>query len=143
MSAKKRQLESKLTAMQRKAALLLVEREFTPHDERKSLDEIAAECEISVRSLYKWRNLNTDFIEYKNIIADDFLSTNRAEVYGQLMKLIKGSQPSVKAISLFMQRFGLLSERKIIETQDTGGGSSPDDIAKEIAELDELLESSK
>lgn len=139
MSAKKRQLEAKLSPKQRQAALLLVEREFMPNDERKSLDDIAAELGMSVRGLYKWRNENADFIEYKNMIADEFLSANRAEVYGQLMKLIKGPQPSVKAIDLFMRRFGLLTEKQVVETREVGGATTPDDIAKEIAELDDLL----
>jgi hypothetical protein len=139
MSAKKRQLEAKLSPKQRQAALLLVEREFTPNDQRKTLDEIASEVGLSVRGLYKWRNENADFIEYTNLIADEFLSANRAEVYGQLMKLISGSQPSVKAIDLFMRRFGLLTEKQVVETREAGSGTTPDAIAKEIEELDELL----
>lgn len=139
MSAKKRQLEAKLSPKQRQAALLLVEREFTPNDQRKTLDEIASEVGLSVRGLYKWRNENADFIEYTNLIADEFLSANRAEVYGQLMKLISGSQPSVKAIDLFMRRFGLLTEKQVVETREVGSGTTPDAIAKEIEELDELL----
>ncbi|MCP1354653.1 phBC6A51 family helix-turn-helix protein [Aneurinibacillus migulanus] len=139
MSAKKRQLEAKLSPKQRQAALLLVEREFTPNDQRKTLDDIATEVGLSVRGLYKWRNENADFIEYTNLIADEFLSANRAEVYGQLMKLISGSQPSVKAIDLFMRRFGLLTEKQVVETREVGNGTTPDAIAKEIEELDELL----
>lgn len=139
MSAKKRQLEAKLSPKQRQAALLLVEREFTPNDQRKTLDEIASEVGLSVRGLYKWRNENADFIEYTNLVADEFLSANRAEVYGQLMKLISGSQPSVKAIDLFMRRFGLLTEKQVVETREAGSGTTPDAIAKEIEELDELL----
>jgi hypothetical protein len=71
------------------------------------------------------------FIEYKNALADDFLSEKRAYVYGQLMKLIGGSQPSVKALDLYLRRFGLLTEKQVITTEDNGGSRSNDDLASE------------
>jgi hypothetical protein len=60
-------------------------------------------------------------------------------VYGQLLKLIEGEQPSVKAIDLFMRRFGLLTEKQVISTEDNSGSRSNDDLASELAELDDLL----
>jgi hypothetical protein len=60
-------------------------------------------------------------------------------VYGQLLKLIGGEQPSVKAIDLFMRRFGLLTEKQIIATEDASGSRSNDDLQKELEELDDLL----
>jgi hypothetical protein len=143
MSAKKRQMEAKLTPKQRHAALLLVEREFTEDSERKTLDEIAEEVGISVRGLYKWRTQNKTFIDYVNCIADEFLESKRAVVYRQMMKLIEGQHPSVKAIDLYFKRHGLLTEKQIVETRDGNDGSSPEEIEKEIAELDELLKDSE
>ncbi|WP_426043247.1 phBC6A51 family helix-turn-helix protein [Bacillus pumilus] len=66
------------------------------------------------------------------------MSSHRSEVYGQLMKLIKGPQPSVKAIDLFMKRYGLLTEKQII-TDNTTADESVDDIQNEADKLDALL----
>ena len=137
--ARKKALEARLDPRQRIAALLCVEREMTDEVERKSFDEIAEEVGVSRQSLYKWRTQNKTFIEYTNLLADDFLESKRARVYRQLMKLIDGPQPSVKGIQLYLQRHGLLTERQLIETKDVGSSRDNEDIAKEIAELDDLI----
>jgi hypothetical protein len=74
------------------------------------------------------------------MLADDMLATHRAEVYAQLMKSIRGSQPSIKAIDLYLRRFGLLTERQVVENANDGNNRSNEDLAKELAELDALLE---
>lgn len=136
---RKKQLESKLDARQRMAALLVVERELSETATRKNFDEIAAEVGISVDGLYKWRTQNKTFIEYVNVLADEFLESKRAVVYRQMMKLIEGSQPSVKALDLYFRRHGLLTDKTVVEQSDGSGGRSNDDIERELSELDELL----
>ncbi|WEZ19126.1 phBC6A51 family helix-turn-helix protein [Bacillus subtilis] len=135
-----KELESKLTVQQRKAALLLVENDViaAASGEKKSQEEIAKEVGVDRITTYRWRHQNATFIEYMNLLADDMLSSHRAGVYGQLLKLINGKQPSVKAIDLFMKRYGLLTEK----VQTTTGSTEPSsnaDIEKEIAELGEIL----
>lgn len=135
-----KELESKLTVQQRKAALLLVENDViaVASGEKKSQEEIAKEVGVDRITTYRWRHQNATFIEYMNLLADDMLSSHRAGVYGQLLKLINGKQPSVKAIDLFMKRYGLLTEK----VQTTSGPTEPSsnaDIEKEIAELGEIL----
>ena len=139
MSNKMRELEAKLTAQQRKAALMLVENELLETGEKRTQEDIAEEVGVSYKTIWSWRTQNRNFIAYKNEIADDFLSDKRDRVYGQLMKLINAPQPSVKAIDLFMRRHGLLTDRQVTETLDGSSNRSDDDIAKEIAELDDLL----
>lgn len=132
-------LEAKLTAQQRSAAYLLVENELLEVGEKRTLEQIAEELNITYKTLWKWRTRNQTFIEYKNAIADDFLADKRDRVYSQLMKLIDAPQPSVKAIDLYLRRHGLLTEKQVITT-DTGEGSrTNEDLAKELEELDELL----
>lgn len=139
--SRKKQLEAKLDPRKRHAALLLVERDLTDDlgGERKTMDEIAAEVGVSRQAIHNWNTQDRNFIEYKNLLADDFLDAKRSLVYRQLMKLIEGPQPSVKAIDLFMRRHGLLTDRSIVETKEISGGRSNEDIAKELDELDELL----
>jgi hypothetical protein len=133
-------LEAKLDARKRKAAYLLVENELRETGDKRTQEDIAAEVGVTYKSLWSWRTQDKDFIEYKNAIADDFLSEKRAFVYGQMMKLIGGSQPSVKGIDLFLRRFGLLTEKQVTITEDGGSNRSNEDIAKELEELDELLD---
>lgn len=139
MSKRLKALEARLDARRRKAAYLLVENELRETGDRLTQEDIAAEIGVSYKTLWEWRTKDAVFIEYKNALADDFLAEKRAYVYGQLMKLIGGSQPSVKALDLYLRRFGLLTEKQVIATEDTGGTRSNDDLAAELAELDDLL----
>ena len=137
---RQKELESHLTGPQRRAALLLVERELSDKDAQRTYESIAADVGVSRESLRKWRYQNAAFIEYVNLIADDFFASERAFVYRQLMKLVRGTNgaPSVKAIDLYFKRFGLATER--IVTEDvTAGNQSDSDIVAELEELDDLL----
>jgi transposase-like protein len=138
--ATKKELENKLTLKQREAALMLVENELqSDSDERKTQEEVAEALGVSRMALYKWRTQNKSFIEYKNMLADDFFSEKRDVVYRQLFKLITSTQPSVKAIDLYMRRHGLLTDKTVIEEVSAGSNKTAEQIAAEISELDELL----
>lgn len=136
---RKKALEAKLDANHKKAVYLLVENELLPKKEQRTKEEIAQEVGVTYKTIWSWSTRNKDFIEYKNLIADEFLEGNRNRVNAQLMRLIDGEQPSVKAIDLYFRRFGLLTERKQIELDNGEGSRTNDDLAKELVELDELL----
>lgn len=134
-----KQLEAQLSFEKRKAAQACALNEIMPEGgEKKTQEQLAEELGMSRMGLYRWRTQDSTFIEYMNLIADDMLSSHRSEVYGQLMKLIKGPQPSVKAIDLFMKRYGLLTEKQII-TDNTAADESSEDIQKEVDDLDRYL----
>lgn len=139
-SKKMRELEAKLTPQQQKAAFLLVENDLRDNGDKRTQEEIAEEVGVTYKTIWSWRKQNRNFIDYKNEIADDFLAEHRSGVYGQLMKLINGSQPSVKAIDLYLKRFGLLTEKQVNVTEDNSGSRSNEDLQKELADLDELLD---
>jgi Helix-turn-helix of insertion element transposase len=130
--SRKEQLKARLTAAQQKAAYMLVENELLPTGDAMTLEEIAKECGVERMTLYRWRTRNEDFIEFKNLIADDFLSTDRERVYGVLMKMIFGKQPSVKALDLYFKRFGLLNDKLTVE--QTGNDYSAPVTAQDVAE---------
>jgi len=136
---RKKALEAKLDANHKKAVYLLVENELLPKKEQRTKEEIAQEVGVTYKTIWSWSTRNKDFIDYKNLVADEYLESNRNRVNAQLMKLIDGEQPSVKALDLYFRRFGLLTERKQIELDNGEGARTNDDIAKELAELDELL----
>lgn len=137
---RKKALEAKLDAAQKKAVYLLIENELLPKKEQRTKESIAEEVGVTYKTIWSWSKRNKDFIEFKNIIADEYLESNRNRVNAQLMKLIDGEQPSVKALDLYFRRFGLLTERKQIEVDNGEGSRTNDDLARELAELDELLE---
>jgi hypothetical protein len=136
-----KELEAKLTEQQKKAAFMLVENDIKQNkdDTKLTYEQIAAEVGISYKCLWEWRKKNRNFIAYKNEISDDFLTERRARVYGQLLKLIEAEQPSVKAIDLFMRRFGLLTEKTVVENVDGNSSRNDDDIKRQLDELDDLL----
>lgn len=136
---RKKALEAKLDANHKKAVYLLVENELLPKKEQRTKEEIAQEVGVTYKTIWSWSTRNKDFIDYKNLVADEYLESNRNRVNAQLMKLIDGEQPSVKALDLYFRRFGLLTERKQIELDNGEGARTNDDLAKELAELDELL----
>lgn len=140
--SRQEQLKSKLTAQQIKAVYLLVESEImdNKNENKLNLGDIANEVGVDRMSLYRWRTRNQDFIEFKNLVADDFLASDRERVYSVLREMIFGKHPSIKAIDLYLKRFGLLSEKVITETADSGGGRSDDDIKKQLDDLNKLLE---
>lgn len=140
MSRRLKALEAKLDARKLKAAYLLVENELRETGEKHTQEEIASEVGVTSKTIWEWKTKDSVFIEYKNALADDFLAEKRAFVYGQLMKLIGGSQPSVKALDLYLRRFGLLTEKQITVTEDGSGSRSNEDLAKELEELDDLLD---
>ncbi|PKJ52712.1 MULTISPECIES: phBC6A51 family helix-turn-helix protein [Bacillus] len=137
--ASKKELESRLNLKQREAALLLVENEMNIEGDRKTQEELANELGITRMCLYKWRTQNKSFIDYKNMIADEFFSEKRDFVYRQLLRTISGSQPSIKGIDLFMRRHGLLTDKKVIEDNSADGVKSNADLEKELAEISALI----
>jgi DNA-binding XRE family transcriptional regulator len=140
MSKRLKALEAKLDARKRNAAYLLVENELRETGDKRKQEEIAEEVGVTSKTIWEWKTKDPVFIEYKNALADDFLSEKRAYVYGQLMKLIGGSQPSVKALDLYLRRFGLLTEKQVMVSEESGSTRSNEDLARELAELDDLLD---
>jgi hypothetical protein len=140
MSRRLKTLEAKLDARKQKAAYLLVENELRETGDKRSQEEIAEEIGVTSKTIWSWKTTDPVFIEYKNAIADDFLSEKRAFVYAQLMKTISGPQPSIKGIDVFMRRFGLLTEKQVVVNEDLGSSRSNEDLAKELEELDDLLD---
>lgn len=136
----KKELESRLNLKQRQAAMLLVENEFNIEGTQKTQEEIAQEVGITRMGLYKWRTQNKTFIDYMAIISDEFLKSQQAFVYRQLMRTISGKNPSIRGIDLWMRRHGLLTDKKIIEDNTgTDGVKSNTEMEAEIAEIKALL----
>lgn len=140
---RRKRLEAQLDPRQRKAALLIVERDLSDEaievGKRMTFEQIGKEVGVSRKCIHDWRTKNKAFIDYVNLLADDYLDAKRARVYNRMMALIESEQPSVKAIDLYMRRFALLTDKSLVETTEPSEGRSNEDIEAQIKELDGLL----
>lgn len=145
--SKKELLGARLTPQQRLAAQEMVDNQFgllTEDGSKLTNLQLQERLGIGNDTFYRWRR-DSDFIAYMNVLADEELDVNRAEVYAQLIKAVRGGAngiPSVKALDLYMKRFGLLVERSVItdEREDAYRPVKTDaQIAAELAELDRMI----
>lgn len=144
-------LEAQLTPQQRKAAQLIVTNEWaellTDDGKKKNAQEMADEIGIARSTYFEWKAQEV-FGAYVNYLTDMQLSAMRSEVNTALMKAIRGGAngvPSVKALDLYFRRYGLLTDRTVVEdTRQTveDRRKSDDEIRADISELDALVNGS-
>jgi hypothetical protein len=96
--------ESKFLPKQREAAIALVEYEFTPKAERKTLDEVAEHVGVTRKTLYNWNHKDSNFIAYKNYLSSEFMDSHLAFVYKKLIDSIE--KGSTRGIELYLKRIG-------------------------------------
>lgn len=125
MSAKFKYDETKFKPKQREAAILLVEREFAPKDERKTMQEIADELTMSRQGLHKWNTQDANFIAYKNYLASEIADTHLSLVYSKLIDVIKDG--NTKGIELFLKRIGDLDTKSEVTLNDNRSDESFED----------------
>lgn len=126
--------ESKFLPGQKMAALLLVEKEFTPFKERKTNDEIAEEVGTTRMTVHRWNTRDRNFINYKNYLSADFFDSYLPLVYSKMIDGIKNG--SMKGIELYLKRIGDLDQRSEVTINDGNGNQSHEERRKEL--LDRL-----
>lgn len=124
--------ETKFKDGQKLAAILLVEREFTPKGERKTTQEIADEIGVCRKTLYNWDTKDDNFIEYKKYLSAQTLDTHMPMVYARLLESID-KRYSVRAMELFMKRAGDLADNSEITIKS--GEESDKSTDERLAEL--------
>jgi len=105
-------LKRNLTDQQARAAYLLVINDFEV-TERRTLEEIAAEVDVSRNQLYMWRTQNRDFIAYKNALSDLHMEQYRSAADRKLLELIEKGY--IKALDLYYT----ISGRKVTRSEVT------------------------
>ncbi|GGG15826.1 phBC6A51 family helix-turn-helix protein [Paenibacillus aceti] len=148
MSRQRKVLEAQLTPQQQKAAQLYVQNEWGEllgeGGKKKTMQELADELGIARSTLFEWKS-QEHFAAYINYLSERNLDAMRSEAYVQLMKLIRGGAngvPSVKALDLFFRRYGLLTDRTVVEDmRDTVQTrvKTDEEIRAEISELDAMI----
>lgn len=136
------QLEEQLTLQQVKAVYLLLDAEISPQGERMELREIAAEVGVNESTLYRWRTQNQAFIEFKKEVARDYLSDHVGLFAKSLISSMRGTNgaPSQKALDLYAKMMGFVKSEHSVEIS-RGGAKTDEELAQELAALDEELAS--
>ncbi len=129
--------ESKFLPKQREAAIALVEYEFTPKKERKTKEQIAEEIGVSRKTLHNWDTKDSNFINYKNYLASEFMDSHLALVYKKLIDSIE--RGSVRGIEVYLKRIGDLDTHTEVTIKDESDKS----FEERKAALLERLEKSK
>jgi|HigsolmetaAR204D_1030405.scaffolds.fasta_scaffold00975_18 transcriptional regulator with XRE-family HTH domain len=116
---------------------MLVDNEFgllTPDGKKLTVEQLAEKIGIAKSTLYEWKK-NPDFIRYKDYLADDQFATQRERVYRSVLDAI--DRGSIKAMDLWMRRFGLLVDRQIVENEtDPTKIPDLDELKRMVAEMD-------
>ena len=132
------ELELKLGPKKVEAVNFMLEKQLAPPKERLKNTEIAEKIGISERTLDYWKK-EDDFIELKNLYAEAYMRNEIPNVHAQLLRGIKASQPSMKAIEMFYKLFSMLNDKQIIEDGSAGTPRDNNAISESLNELDELL----
>lgn len=120
--------ETKFKPNQREAAIKLIEREFAPKDEKKSKTQIAEELGISRMTLHNWETRDSNFKEYRNYLAQDFVNGYLPFVYSKLIEGI--DKGSMRGIELYLKRIGDLDSRSEVTINNADGSEKTHDERK-------------
>lgn len=138
------EIKGHLTPQQQKIARTLVDNEFLGK-KKQTLEEIAEQEGLSVRTLYNWRQ-DRYFILYQNYIADSALDGFMPTAVAKLKESVEGRSnngiPSMKALELYFKLAGRLIDKKEVIAQPDETSRvrvTRQDISRELAELDKLL----
>ncbi|MBC1935119.1 hypothetical protein HCA69_01990 [Listeria grandensis] len=135
MATRYQTLMDELTEEQREAIHLLLEQcEYSPgDDDYQTMDEIAEEVGVVRKTLYNWRTTNPTFMEALGLATQARLQTLAPYAYGAMSKLLKGKQPSTKALDLYFKQQGWTNSNQ--EITITTNKRDDADLEAEIARL--------
>lgn len=135
MATRYQTLMDELTEEQREAIHLLLEQmEYAPgDDDYKTMDDIAEEVGVVRKTLYNWRTKNPTFMEALGLATQARLQTLAPYAYGAMSKLLKGKQPSTKALDLYFKQQGWTNSNQ--EITITTNKRDDADLEAEIARL--------
>lgn len=136
-----------LTVQQKQVAQMLVDNEFgllSADGKKLSVDEVADRAGVARSTVFLWKK-KAEFRAHMTSLAEEEFEANRAKVYAGVMKLIDGGNnglPSVRALDLYMRRYGLLTDKHVVETgADVARREiSEQERAQALDKLDRLLD---
>ncbi|MBC2103960.1 phBC6A51 family helix-turn-helix protein [Listeria booriae] len=137
MATRYENLMGELTDDQREAIHLLLEQmEYSAgDDDYKTMEDIAEEVGVVRKTLYNWRFKNPVFMEALSLATQARLATLAPYAYGAMSKLLKGKQPSTKALDLYFKQQGWVNTNQ--EITITTNKRDDADLEAEIARLAE------
>lgn len=99
-----------MSAAKQKAILLLTRQIIDPEAPKINYDEIAAECDVSVRQLFRWRQepeFRAARAEVVDMYADEIVGDAFSALHWQVSK-----KRNVKAAEVLLKSRGMLVDRK-------------------------------
>lgn len=130
-----------LTAQQKKAAALLVDNELADKEDKRKIEDIAAEVGVHRKTLWEWKRRNALFAEYKQHLTTLSLQDHHGALAQVLIDNLTKSQPSTKMLDLLakMMPNALAAAKQEIDVSNGEGGTSEDVISR-IRELEKAKE---
>src|SRR5699024_7034376 len=91
-------------------------------------------------TLFRWRTESKTVIEFRKEVAKDYLGDAVGIFVNSLIKSMKGTNgaPSMKALDLYAKHIGFIQPDNKVDV-NIGGAKSDEEIADELARLDEQL----
>jgi AcrR family transcriptional regulator len=127
---------NKLTGSQRHAAELFA----TIDVHKKTNAEIAEECGVSERTVYRWKQ-DPEFIAFQNAIAEHYMEDVISEAYARLKTLLrdgKSEKTQLEALKLILQNRGKLKESHE-HKHEVKQAKSLDELEAEVFEMEQEL----
>ena len=127
-----KEISKDLTPKEIEAAMKVFENDTLSPGKRKSLETMADELEIGVRTLYSWRQKDA-FIEYLHALSAKFEAVARTKV---MRSVIEGAeQGSAAHAKLYLQTMGMLTDNKTLTIEDGTSAVNKAEVARQLAEL--------
>jgi AcrR family transcriptional regulator len=105
----------KLTLSQKRAAEIFA----TNDTHNMTVDQIAEEIGVSVRTIYRWKH-DRDFVAYQNQVAEQLMEDFLAEAYLTLKQIARSGRSDsakLKAVELVLKNRGKLTDVQKVEAK--------------------------
>lgn len=137
-------MSNELSVRDKAIAQRLVENEFAPKGERKTMQEIADEFDVTRQTIYNVKK-NPEFVEYADKVSYTALASHLPEIDAALMKLVRGGNnglPSVKAIELAYKMMDRLNKETTVNHVHTSDKPkmTREELSSAVDDLNRMLQ---
>lgn len=105
---------SNMKAEKQKALLLLTQQIIDPNAPRLTYGEVAEQCGISERQLFRWRTQDKEFADARRELVDSYADEIVADAFMALKYQVSRNK-NVKAAEVLLKSRGMLVDRKEVQ----------------------------
>lgn len=135
-----------LQANKQRAILLLTQQIVDPDAERLTYAQIAEQCGVDDRTLFRWRTNDADFQAARKELVDRYADEIVSDAFVALRKQLR-TKANVKAAEVVLKSRGMLIDRKeggpdtVVNVEVTDQDNAA--LADELAELRKRMDSAE